>query len=76
MTTVQVRRRIKKRVDSLSEDRLQVADQLLARLEEEESIAATEELLNIPGFLEAFRKAKAEARAGKLTPIEKIRWKE
>jgi len=76
MATIQIRRRVKRRVDSLSEDRLRVADELLARLEEQESVDATEELLNIPGFLEAFRKAKKEAREGKLTPIEKICWKE
>jgi hypothetical protein len=76
MTTLQIRRRVKRRVDSLSEDRLRVADELLARLEEQESLAATEELLDIPGFLAAFKRAKKEAKEGKLTPIEKIRWKE
>jgi hypothetical protein len=76
MTTTEIRRRVKKRVDSLTEERLLVADKLLARLEEEESISATEELLAIPGFLDAFRKAKKEAAQGKLTPLEDIRWKE
>ena len=76
MTTTEIRRRVKKRVDSLTEERLLVADKVLARLEEEESVSATEELLAIPGFLEAFRKAKKEAAEGKLTPLEEIRWKE
>ena len=40
------------------------------------SISATEELLAIPGFLEAFRKAKQEEAEGKLVPLEDIQWKE
>jgi hypothetical protein len=76
MTTAEIRRRLKKRVDSLTDERLLVAEKLLARLEEEESISATEELLAIPGFLEEFRKGKQEAAEGKLTPLEDIQWKE
>ena len=76
MSKTELRRRVKRRVDSLTEERLLVADRLLARLEEEESISATEELLAIPGFLEAFRKAKKEAAEGRLTPLGEIRWKE
>ena len=75
MTTAEIRRRVKKRVDSLTEERLLVADQLLARLQEEESVSATEELLAIPGFLQAFREAKKEAAEGKVTPLEEIQWK-
>jgi len=76
MTSTEIRRRVKKRVDALTDERLLVADKLLARLEEEESISATDELLAIPGFLDAFRKAKKEAAEGELTPLEEIRWKE
>ena len=76
MSKTELRRRVKRRVDSLTEERLLVADRLLARLEEEESISATEELLAIPGFLEAFRKAKQEEAEGKLVPLEDIQWKE
>ncbi|MFP4057196.1 MAG: hypothetical protein ACLF0G_10035 [Candidatus Brocadiia bacterium] len=76
MTKSELRRRLKRRVDALTEERLLVADKLLARLEEEESIAATEELRAIPGLLEAFRKGKQEAAEGKLTPLEDIQWKE
>ncbi len=76
MTKTELRRRVKRRVDSLTEERLHVADKVLARLQEEESISATEELLAIPGFLEAFRRAKQEAAEGKLVPLEDIQWKE
>ncbi|MFW6108681.1 MAG: hypothetical protein ACOC8D_02590 [bacterium] len=76
MTKTELRRRVKRRVDALTEERLLVADKLLARLEEEESIAATEELLAIPGFLEAFRKAKQQEAEGKLVPVEDLEWKE
>ncbi len=75
MSATEIRREIKRRVDVLPADRLPLTSELIAYLEEQESIAATEELLNIPGFLEAFRAAKKQARNGKLTPLEEIRWK-
>jgi hypothetical protein len=75
MTVLQTRRQIKRRIDSLSEDRLRLAEDLIAYLEEQESIAATEELRNIPGFVEAFKRAKRDAAEGRVTPLEKIRWK-
>jgi hypothetical protein len=76
MTTSEVRREIKRRVDHLPSDQLPLANELLAYLEEQESIAATQELLDIPGFLEAFRRAKQQEAEGKLVPLEDIKWKE
>ncbi|MBM4034992.1 MAG: hypothetical protein FJ291_24885 [Planctomycetes bacterium] len=75
MTTTEIRRELKRRVSYLPADRLPLAGELIAYLEEQESIAATQELLDIPGFLEAFRAAKKQARRGRLTPLEEIRWK-
>ena len=75
MTTTEIRRELKRRVDCLPAERLPLATEVLAYIEEQESIAATEELRNIPGFLDAFQAAKKEAREGKLTPLEDIRWK-
>ena len=75
MNTTTVRRQAKHRIDQLSPERVQLADELLAYLLDKESDEATEELLNIPGFVEAFEKAKREEAAGLLTPLEKLRRK-
>jgi len=64
MTTTMLRRQVKRRVDSLTEERLKVADEFLAYLEERESREATEELLEIPGFVEAFEEGKKDIAAG------------
>lgn len=73
MSIAVVRRQAKNRIDQLSPERLRVADELLAYLLDKESEEATEEVLNIPGFVEAFEKAKREEAAGLLTPLEKFR---
>jgi len=75
MNATETRRQAKRRIDQLSPDRLQVADDFLAYLEERESSEATEELLRIPGFVDAFEEACKEVDAGKLTPLEKLRRK-
>lgn len=49
------------------------ADELLASLEEQESQGATEELLQIPGFLERLAIAEQETREGRLTSVERLR---
>jgi hypothetical protein len=72
MTKTQLLRRAKHRLAALSEDRLQFADRFLAYLEEED---ATEELLAIPGFAEEFEEAEKDIKAGRLTPVEKLRRK-
>lgn len=61
------------RLRRLSPERLQVASDFLAYLEERESSEATQELLNIPGFEEAFRKAMQQAERGQVVRFEDIR---
>jgi len=56
-----MRRRIKKQVDSISADRLHVAYDFLDYLQSREAEEATAELLAIPGFVEAVKKADADA---------------
>lgn len=68
-------RRAKKRLETLSPERLRVADDFLAYLEERESNEATEELMEIPGFLDRLAVAEQEAREGRLTPFEHLRRK-
>jgi hypothetical protein len=75
MTMTMLRRQVKRRVDSLTEERLKVADEFLAYLEERESREATEELLKIPGFVEAFEEGKKDIAAGRVTPVSKLRRK-
>jgi hypothetical protein len=75
MNTTAVRRQAKHRIDQLSPERVQLADEMLAYLLDKESDEATEEFLDIPGFVEAFEKAKCEEAAGLLTPLEKLRRK-
>ncbi|MBM4467683.1 MAG: hypothetical protein FJ014_19380 [Chloroflexi bacterium] len=62
-----------RRLRRLSPQRLQVASDFLAYLEERESSEATQELLNIPGFEEAFRKAVQQAELGQVVRFEDIR---
>ena len=72
MTKTQLLRRAKHRLAALSEARLRFADSFLAYLEEED---ATEELLSIPGFAEEFEEAEKDIKAGRLSPVEKLRRK-
>lgn len=75
MSTAELRDRVKEYIDQLSPERLLVAADFLAYLAERESEDATQELLDIPGFVEAFERGKKDAVAGKVTPVEKLRRK-
>ena len=61
--------------ERLSEDRLRVAADFLAYLEEREANEATEELLQIPGFLEELEESQKEVRLGRLTPVAALKRK-
>jgi hypothetical protein len=58
---------------SLSPERLLVASDFLAYLQERESEEATAELLNIPGFEEAFQHAVEQADRDEIVRFEEIR---
>ena len=73
MNTLEIRRQVKQYVDQLSPERLRVAADFLAYLAERESDEATKELLEIPGFVGAFEKAKQSVTDGKLTDWRKVR---
>lgn len=72
MSPTVVLRRAQKRLRTLSPERLRVADDFLAYLEERESDEATAELLALPGFREALRTAEREIEQGELTPLEDL----
>jgi hypothetical protein len=75
MSTAELQEQVKAYIDQLSPERLRVAADFLAYLADRESEEATQELLDIPGFLEAFERGKKDAAAGKVTPVEKLRRK-
>jgi len=75
MTKGELLRRAKRRLSGLSKEHLLVADHFLAYLEEAESVQATEELLRVPGFAEAFEEAQRDVEAGRLTPVEDLKRK-
>jgi hypothetical protein len=58
------------RLRSLSPERLRVANDFLAYLQEREENEATAELLSIPGFEAAFRRAVEQADSGDV-----VRWR-
>ena len=62
-----------RRLHQLSPERLRVAVDFLAYLQEREENEATEELLSIPGFEDDFREAVQQADAGEVVPFESIR---
>ncbi|MBD2181721.1 hypothetical protein H6G03_11490 [Planktothrix sp. FACHB-1375] len=73
MNTNEMRLQVKEYVDRLSPERLRVAADFLAYLAERESNEATQELLEIPGFVEAFERGKEDAASGRVTDWRKIR---
>ena len=72
MATTRVLEEARRRLQRLSPDRLQVASDFLAYLEEREQSEATEELLAIAGFEEAFRRAVQQVKEGQVVRFEDI----
>jgi len=61
------------RLYSLSPERLQVANDFLAYLQEREENEATAELLGIPGFEAALQRAAGQVEQGDVVYLEDIR---
>jgi hypothetical protein len=72
-TYAQLREEINGYVYQLSVERLRTVIDFMAYLADQESQEATDELLAIPGFAEAFEKAKKNATEGKLLDWKKVR---
>ena len=62
-----------RRLRRLSPERLRVADDFLAYLEEREESEATRELLRLPGFEAVFRRAVEQVKTGQVVSFEDIR---
>lgn len=75
MSNTDIRQQAKEYVEQLSPEKLLVAVDFLAYLVQRESNEATEELLQIPGFQEAFTKAKKNIAAGKVIPVDQLKRK-
>lgn len=75
MQSIEIRQRAKEYIDQLSPERLLVAADFLAYLAERESNEATEELLQIPGFVEDFKEAKKDITAGKVISVDQLKRK-
>lgn len=75
MNITDIREQAKEYVEQLSEEKLLVAVDFLAYLLERDSNGATEELLQIPGFQEAFAKAKKDIAAGKVISVDQLKRK-
>ena len=75
MTVAELRHQAKSQLDGMTPERLKVATDFLAYLEEREVDEPTEELLALPGFLEAISSAEEAIGSGRLTAIEDLRRK-
>ena len=62
-----------RRLRSLSPERLQVANDFLAYLQDREESQATAELLSIPDFEAAFQQAVEQANSGDLVSLKDVR---
>jgi len=61
------------RLHTLTPERLRVANDFLAYLQEREENEATAELLGIPGFETAFRRGVDQAGSGQVTRLRDVR---
>ncbi|MEM6752334.1 MAG: hypothetical protein AAF630_05105 [Cyanobacteria bacterium P01_C01_bin.38] len=73
MNTTEMRQQINKYLDGLTSERLQMVAEFLAYLEDRESEAATQELLDIPGFIESFEKGKEDIAQNRVKNWRTIR---
>lgn len=73
MNTTEIRQQINQYLDRLSSDRLQLVAEFLAYLADKESEEATQELLDIPGFIESFERGKKDIAEGRVANWRTIR---
>jgi hypothetical protein len=73
MNSTEIRQQINQHLDRLSSDRLQLVAEFLAYLADKESEEATQELLDIPGFIESFERGKKDIAEGRVTNWRTIR---
>lgn len=60
MDTSEIRQQINQNLNRLSSERLDLVAEFIAYLADKESQEATQELLDIPGFIECFERGKKD----------------
>lgn len=73
MNTVQMRNQLKQYIDQLSPESLEIVVEFVTDLVSQDDEDATEELLKISGFTEAFERGKQQVRAGKVKDWRTVR---
>ena len=73
MNNTEVRQQINQYLDGLSSERLELVADFLAYLADKESEDATQELLDIPGFIESFKEGKKDIAEGRVKSWRTIR---
>ena len=73
MTTAQLRKRAKERLDSLPADKVRVAAEFLNYLDTAASRDATAELLKMPGLLRDVEEAAGQIKSGRFKDWRKVR---
>jgi hypothetical protein len=73
MNPTEIRQKINQNLDTLSSERLSLVAEFIAYLADKESQDATQELLDIPGFIESFERSKKDIAAGCVTNWRNIR---
>ena len=73
MTTAQLRKQAKERLDALPPDKIRVAAEFLNYLDTAASQDATAELLKIPGLLDEAKEAANDIKKGRFTSWRKVR---
>ncbi len=73
MTTAQLRKHAKERLDSLPPDKVRVAAEFLDYLETAASRDATAELLKMPGLLRDVEDASGHIKSGRFKEWRKVR---
>lgn len=66
MNNTEVRQQINQYLDGLSSERLKLVADFLGYLADKESEDATQELLDIPGFIESFERGKKDIAEGRV----------
>jgi len=73
MNTVQMRNQLKQYIDQLSPESLEIVAGFVTDLVSQDDEDATEELLKISGFSEAFERGKQQIKEGKVKDWRTVR---
>ena len=73
MNNSEIRHQINQYLERLSSERLHLAADFLAYLADKESEEATQELLDVPGFIESFERGKKDVAEDRVVNWRNIR---